>query len=143
LKPIVLDASVAAKWLLPSPQEPFREEALALLLGYTDGEFRIVVPDLFWAEVASFLWKAVRLGRCTAGEARVALDEIKKYDFPTVPSLSLLDSAFDIASSCGRSIYDSLYVALASGANAEFITADEKLANALAARYPVRLLSAL
>jgi predicted nucleic acid-binding protein len=143
LKPIVLDASVAAKWLLPSPHEPFQDEALALLRAYTDGKFRILVPDIFWAEVASFLWKAVRLGRCTPGDARSALQEIKRYDFPTVASLPLLDSAFDIASLCDRSIYDSLYVALASGANAEFITADEKLANALAARYPVKLLSAL
>ena len=52
-------------------------------------------------------------------------------------------SAFDISAQYDRAVYDCLYVTLAEQTEAELITADEKLANALAGRYPVRLLSAI
>ena len=39
-----------------------------------------------------------------------------------------------------RSVYDCLYVALAVQSKAEWITVDERLANALAARLPVKWL---
>ncbi len=42
-----------------------------------------------------------------------------------------------------RTVYDSLYVALAVDSKAELVTVDEKLANALAARLPVKWLGAL
>lgn len=41
----VLDASVAAKWVLPN--EPLTVNADALLRGYTEGRVSLVVPDLF------------------------------------------------------------------------------------------------
>ncbi len=64
-------------------------------------------------------------------------------NFPTAPSTSFLDSAFEIACSSGRTLYDSLYIALAEVSQAEFLTADEKLANALAGRYPIKWLGVL
>jgi predicted nucleic acid-binding protein len=63
--------------------------------------------------------------------------------FPTVPSLKLLENAFQIATAYGRTVYDCLYVALAVQTNAQLITADERLANALAARFPVKWLGAV
>jgi predicted nucleic acid-binding protein len=59
-----------------------------------------------------------------------------------VPSLTLIEKAFEIATACGRTVYDSLYVALAVHSKAPLVTADEKLANALAARFPVKWLGA-
>jgi predicted nucleic acid-binding protein len=58
--------------------------------------------------------------------------------FPTVPSLVLLDLAFDIASGFDRTVYDSLYLALALQFRVQLVTADEKLANAVAAQLPVK-----
>jgi predicted nucleic acid-binding protein len=49
-----------------------------------------------------------------------------------------LKAAFAIANTYGRTVYDSLYVALAVMAKAEMVTADERLANALAAHLPVK-----
>jgi predicted nucleic acid-binding protein len=63
--------------------------------------------------------------------------------FPTISSLKLLDRAFQIAVDHGRTVYDCLYVALAVQTNSHLITADEYLANALAARFPVKWLGAV
>jgi predicted nucleic acid-binding protein len=140
---LVIDASVAAKWLLPAANEPLREEALLLLRRYTYGQIRLVVPDLFWAELANILWKAVRQGRWMIGTAQAALAALKERNLPTVPSLTLLEEAFAIASTFDRTVYDSLYVALAISSRAQLVTADERLAHALAAHLPVKWLGAL
>ena len=139
----VLDASVAAKWCLPARGETLVTEARSLLYRYTRAEIRILVPDLFWAEMANLLWKAVRLGRCGAAEAETALAAIRDFKFPTVPSLDLLNLAFRIATAFDRSVYDSLYIALAVDSKAEFVTADERLSSAVAAHLPVKWLGAL
>jgi len=139
----VLDASVAANWCLPEVGETLREEAFRLLRRYAKGEIRFLVPDLFWAEVANLLWKAACQGRCGKPQARAALGTLTKYRLPTVPSLTVLDLAFAIAGAFDQTVYDSLYVALAVDSKAQFITADERLASALATHLPVKWLGAV
>ena len=56
---IVLDASVAVKWFLPESVEMLATEALALLDRFDEEEVRITVPDLFYVETASAIWKAM------------------------------------------------------------------------------------
>ena len=139
----VVDASVAAKWFLPAAGETLTEEALEFLRGYTTGQTRLIVPDVFWAEFANILWKAVHQGRCTKNAADTAIVAMKDRKLPTVPSLALLETAFAIANTFERSVYDSLYVALAVSSEAQLVTADERLARALAATLPVKWLGAL
>jgi predicted nucleic acid-binding protein len=55
----------------------------------------------------------------------------------------LLEEAFSIALTFDRTVYDSLYVALAVRLKADLVTADERLANALAAHLPVKWLGAM
>lgn len=136
----VIDASVAAKWLLPSAGEPFAEEALELLQAYVEGRLCLLVPDLFWAELGNILWKAVRLRRMSNRAATQSLQLLLSRDFPTTPSRLLLEEAFAIANAFGRTVYDSLYVALAVQSKCQLITADEQLASALAAHLPVKSL---
>lgn len=140
---LVVDASVAGKWCLPPKDEPLSHEAAGLLRRYSAGEIRFVVPDLFWAELANLLWKAVRHGRCTKAAAGAALHTLQERKLPTVSAADLLGTAFAIACSFDRTVYDSLYVALAVHSKAQFVTADERLANALAAHLPVKWLGAL
>ena len=140
---VVPDASVAAKWFLPEDGEALADEALALLNKYEKQEVRFVVPDLFYVEIASAIWKAVRMGRVPRAFADQALVLLTQREFATVPSLKLLDKAFQIATAHGRTVYDSLYVALAVQTNSQLITADERLANSLAARFPVKWLGSL
>lgn len=140
---VVVDASVAIKWYLPENGESLVDQALALLDKYDNKEVRFVVPDLFYVEIANAIWKAVRVGRVPQEFGDQALVLLTQRKFPAVPSLKLLERAFPIAMDYGRTVYDSLYVALAVQAKTQLITADERLANSLAARFPVKWLGAI
>jgi predicted nucleic acid-binding protein len=140
---LVLDASVAVKWPLPVADDALKAKALELLNGYVNGQIQFIVPDIFWAEFANALWKAVRQGRHSASDAKIAISSALERDFPVVPSRDLLPSAFAIALRFGRTVYDSIYVALAAAMRCDMVTADERLANALAAYFPVKWLGAM
>jgi predicted nucleic acid-binding protein len=140
---VVLDASVAVKWPLSGADEPLKPPALELLQRYVDGQIQFIVPDIFWAEFANALGKAVRQGRHSAKSATTAISSALGRNFPVVPSKDLLPSAIAIALKFGRSVYDSIYVALAQEMGCDMITADERLANALAAYFPVKWLGAM
>ena len=139
---LVLDAGVAAKWFLPVSDEPLVEQALDLLRGRAVGEITLTAPDLFWAEFASVLRKAVKFRGWPSTSAAVALARMRSEGLSTVPSEGLIEDALAIALDIGRSVYDCLYIALARLRGCEFITADEKLAKAVAPRLPVRWLGA-
>jgi len=140
LTALVLDASVAVRWAVPSTKETLALESLQLLKRYADGEINFVVPDIFWAEVGNVMWKGVRQRRWPQAVAERATSDMKNRDFFTVPSVELLAEALEIAFAYDRSVYDCLYVALAIRFKTEMITADERLANALAAHLPVKWL---
>jgi len=57
---------------------------------------------------------------------------------PLVNEAVELRATLGIAMQHARSVYDSVYVALAYEQKAEFVTADEKLVNAVSGRLPVR-----
>lgn len=139
----VLDASVAVKWFLPARDEPYSQQALALYEGYHRQELDFVVPDIFWAEIGSIFWKAIRQGRLEKVPAEEAIADLMKCELSSFASAALLAKAFEIATTFERSIYDSLYVSLAIQSNFQLITADERLANALAARFPIKWLGAI
>ena len=139
---IVVDASVAVKWCLPSLREELVEQAEELLASSRREEVRFLVPDLFWVELANALWKAVRRNEISPNNATTAIAFVRDLDITTVPSIDFVPQALDLAISHGRTVYDSLYVALAMQSKSDLITADERLANALAARFPVKWLGA-
>src|SRR5205809_1380967 len=140
---MVVDASVAAKWFLPKQGETLTDEALEMVRCHTRGEILFIVTDLFWAEVANIFWKTVRQGRCAKAVAETALASLQQTKLTTVPSQTLLKSAFGIATAFDRTVYDGLYVAVAVLLKIHLITADQRLVNALAATLPVKWLGAL
>jgi predicted nucleic acid-binding protein len=139
---LVLDASVAAKWLVWAG-EPLEAEALNLVVLRNQGQLEFLVPDLFWPEIGNILCKAVRRNRCTEAAANHSIQALRDYSLTTAPSDPLLESAFNIAQTHNRSFYDSLYIALAVSRRATLITADEKLANATAAYLPVKWIGSI
>lgn len=140
---VVVDASVAVKWCLPSLREELVAQAEELLASSRREEVQFLVPDLFWVELANALWKAVRRNEISSNNAASAISFMRDLDIATVPSIDIVPQALDLAISHGRTVYDSLYVALAMQSKSDLITADERLANALAARFPVKWLGAL
>ena len=128
MRAFVVDSSVAAKRLPPLNNEPLASEARALLTDWTRGKIELSVPDLLLIEVANVLWKAPRSRRCKPTEARAALKILISYRKGVEYE---------------RTVYDSVYVALAVQSGRELITADEKLANALAAYFPVKWIGAM
>jgi len=137
---VVVDASVLFKCFFP--QEPLAECAIELLQRNAAGELRVVVPDLFWPEFGNILWKAVRLGRCSHESAVASISEMRTQELATLASYELIHDAFAIATRFQRSMYDSVYVALAVSLRTHLVTADERLANALASYLPVKWLGA-
>lgn len=139
----VVDASVAAKWLLPGAGEDLRDEANHLLERYVGRDLQLLAPDLMGAEIGNVLWKAARRNRISATNAEISLRRFIELLIPVVPSADLLVRSLRISMICDRSFYDSLYVALALTTRTELVTADERLVNELGSRFPVRWLGAL
>lgn len=140
MKGYIVDASVGAKWCLPSAYEQFVPEAENLLEAFKRKEIRLAVPELFWTEVANALWKSVRRQKWAFDDALAAFSVLQKVGISTLPTAALLPQALAIANFYNRTVYDSVYVALALESSMEMITADERLANTLAAYFPVKWL---
>ena len=122
----VVDASVAVKWFLP---EPHGEAALHLLRE----DHRLVAPDLLFPEVGNALWKRVRRREAKVREAAAALDALVAIPLEVYPSQPMMPAAFEIACTMGRTVYDSVYLALAVLKECPLVTADRKLYDALGA----------
>ncbi|WP_406678074.1 type II toxin-antitoxin system VapC family toxin [Moorella sp. ACPs] len=129
MKIFVVDASVAVKWYIP---EPCSERAVELLERAAKGDCRLWAPDLIYAEVGNVLWKKCMRGEIGEEDARKILGAmVKAFPASVAGSQALLPAAFEIAYGYRRTLYDSLYIALAVAKNGVFITADERLVNAL------------
>lgn len=139
----VLDASVAAKWFLPRVSEPLFEEASELLREYAAGRTTLLVPELFWAEFGNIMWKAARLNRISGAAGERAVSAVRELSFPSTAASVLLESSYSIAISFDLTVYDAMYVALAVQRNAPLVTADHRLAQTVAAHFPVRWLGSL
>ncbi len=126
---LVVDASVAVKWVLP---EPGTLQARRLLEASADGRLDLIAPDLFIGEVGNVLWKRCRLrGELVEDEARAALEAVLAVAPELVPSEALAARALELALAFRRPISDCLYVALALRDHCSLVTADSRLATAL------------
>ena len=123
MTPYVIDASVAAKWFF---EEEHSIEARSLL----DGELQHVAPDFILTEFANTAVKHVRRRDVSADYARSASARLPTMLLlhQTSPLVSL---ALQLALTFDRSVYDSLYVALALRRSCQLVTADRRLYNAL------------
>ncbi len=121
---LIVDASVAAKWLLA---EADSDKAAALFQAWTAERIGLLAPEILPAEVCSALWKRVMRGFLPAGEAVRLQSQFNNLGIPLRPIGELVAVAFDLALRFRHSVYDGLYLALARETGAEFVTADEKL----------------
>jgi predicted nucleic acid-binding protein len=122
----VVDASVAAKWLL---EEDHTQEALWLL---RDPESELHAPDFLLAETDNFLLKRVRLGHMNLSEARGARATLRNIPIRMHSTADCLDAAFDLAAETGQSVYDCMYLVVAMRLSGVLATADGRFYKALA-----------
>ena len=124
----VLDASVAAAWLLEQQASSRADLALARL-----EEEAALVPQLWHLEVRNCLLLATRRDRLTAGVVVQRLEALR--DLPirtdTTPDLAV---AFTLAERHRLSFYDAVYLELAKRRAAPIATLDKALARAAAAQ---------
>ena len=136
---LVVDCSVAAKWIL---LEPGREEALRLLERWELGEVRLIAPDLLLAEFASLIAKRSRRKQLSAEQARNAFHFMVRCLPRTFDTRLRLALALDISLQHRLSVWDSVYIALAQEHDCALVTADQRLFRSGAARHPsIRMLS--
>ena len=73
-------------------------------------------PDLLFAETANTMWKKVRRGELTAERGRQLVEDIGRIAVAveTIACRVLGSDAHELATATGRTVYDSLYLALAA-----------------------------
>lgn len=122
--PLVIDASVAAKWIKPEVHSGYAAQVL-------QGPYTLFAPDLLWAEVGNILWKSVQRQEIALGEAQEGLRVLLRYPISIVPGQSLIITALDIAIHYQQTVFDALYVALATSRECQLVTADRSLHSGL------------
>lgn len=128
---LVIDSSVVTKWLF---LEALTTQALAVRKDWESSTVDLIAPALILSEVGNVIWKKRRTGLITGEEGATAIKNLLALEIPTVDSSTLLTRAYNLANLHDRTVYDSLYLALAEGMAARFVTADLRLCNALELR---------
>jgi predicted nucleic acid-binding protein len=120
---LVVDASIAAKWVL---RDEASASANALLL--TVIREGALVPGIFPFEIENILAVAERRRRLEAADVAAALALLKNLRFTVDPFVpAQMGCHLDLARRFGLSTYDAAYVSLAAREGATLFTADAQL----------------
>ena len=114
---VVIDASVALKWVL---DEPGKDAADALL------DEELIAPALWLLEAANALWRRSQRNEISVDEARERLGALHNAPVATTAIADDLTAAADLASRLGHPVYDCLYLALALREDTWVVTADRR-----------------
>lgn len=123
-KSCVIDASVAAKWLLTDEPNP---QAEILKDDFRNKDISICVPIFLFYEVNNLLKSATLSKRISTKNAHDLYQEFLDLDFTIYHSRQLLELTLQKALDLDISSYDASYIALAEYLEIPFYTADEKL----------------
>ena len=118
---VVVDASVAVKWVL---DERGSEMAVSLR------EQELIAPALWLAEAANVLWRHAQTGEITGNEAAEHFSELLQAPVATLPIEPHLAPALKLALEIGHPVYDCIYLALALQHHTHVVTADRRFASA-------------
>ena len=123
----VVDASIIIKLFVP---EVHSANATRF---FSDGH-ELIVPEFMLAEVANVVWKKSALLReLTEADAEAIVAAAQELPLGYYYTSGLLSDAMQIALSTKRSVYDSLYIALAASQECQLMTDDRKLYESLRA----------
>lgn len=138
---VVIDASVAVKWLV---REAHSVEALELVASWATTGVTLVAPYLMPAEVANALHKRVVSEELSVAAASRQIELLVASGVELIETPSLHVRALAIASELNQqAAYDSHYLALAEELDCELWTADARFYRAAAPAVDrIRLLGA-
>ncbi|MEW6448013.1 MAG: type II toxin-antitoxin system VapC family toxin [Bacillota bacterium] len=126
-KSVVVDASLAAKWVV---NEEGTETAVNLLERWAEEGFLVAAPCLIFIEVTNALYKRVRRGELTLSDAVILLEHLASLGIAIQDTASLHARTLELADRFGLpSTYDAYYLSLAETLQCEFWTADQRLYN--------------
>jgi predicted nucleic acid-binding protein len=125
VKPVVVDASVAAKWF-------FEEDQSAAARRLFSSRRTLIAPDLLGVELANVIWKRVQREELDADAATEILADFQRLAVEIAPSAPHLPAALELAIITGRTVYDCLYLSLAIAQRTQVVTADKRFVAALA-----------
>ena len=117
---LVVDASVAAKWVLP---EPSSADAAALRGQDSD----LIAPSLVVAEIGNALWKSFMRGDMAGRDIAHVLRVAACHYSRLIPYETIAAEAMKLAIDLKHPIYDCFYLALAERERAPLISADKRL----------------
>jgi predicted nucleic acid-binding protein len=117
---IVIDASVAVKWVLPEPGS-------AAAASLREQDVNLIAPSLIAAEIGNAIWKVVRKGIVAQLDALDGLQAGLSALQSLVPIEDLLARAITLAITFHHPIYDCFYLALAEHEGSLLVTADEDM----------------
>lgn len=122
---LVVDASVAAKWLTP---EAGADEALKLR-----GRHAFIAPELLLAECANVVWKKVARGELRIDDASLIIPLLQRIDIELTAIKPLVSPATMLALHLNHPAYDCFYLALAVAEARPYVTADDRFVRKLRA----------
>ena len=131
---VVVDASLALKWVL---EEPLSREAEGLLAQWEEGRVRMVAPGLLLYEATDALRARVARGEMRGNEARIGVEAIVESGPVLVDQNALHWDALKLAMRLRLpDAYGAHYLALAEREDCELWTGNDGFWNAVKARHP-------
>lgn len=128
--PLVIDSSVAVKWLKPQGERHVAA-AEALLDAHQAGDISLHAPSHLRLEIMNALWSH----RTDARQITLALSVLRRLHITFVePDEALLDHAAELSVQHGITAYDAVFAALARRLQCELVTDDRRLAESGACR---------
>lgn len=119
---MVIDASIAIKWVLEN--EVDRDKSRLILQRLIDGLEEIIVPDLFYYEIANTFATRPEI---TLRILKESLQGILKFDLQIYrPDSQDIMESTQLAKKNKTTVYDMIYAQVAKRKSTILVTADEK-----------------
>ncbi len=122
---IVIDGSVAVKWLVPESDSMI---AMQLL----DRSYELHAPRLLVSEVTNALWRIARSGSLDGFDAHRLVAEVEGMSLEWKDDEAICVDALRIALELGHPAYDCMYLALAIRIGGSVVTADKRFVSVVA-----------
>jgi predicted nucleic acid-binding protein len=125
VRTLIVDASVAVKWLVLEDMSNVAKEL------YAAGD-RLVAPRLITTEIANALARKTMQGLLNRHEAKYHLSSLPQFLPDLIEVDELIEPAFENACVLRHPVYDLIYLEAARRLDAQLVTADRRFVTKIA-----------